>query len=222
MRADRLGRPVDEPTRNATLGWAIVAVLCALAVVHALESSYRWFAFTGFAVAIVLLPAVANRDPRAVPPWDLLLLVAIPVVDATVLGETFVTALATYVAVAAVALVAVVEIHRFTTVRMNHAFAVVLVVMTIHTDEIYLPPTMLFAFILLFVLAFGVVWELMEFALGLIADRLEVEALFAQHGIHDTATDLVYDLAGAVVVVATWGSVYLTDVSHRIAAALEG
>ncbi|SER50115.1 hypothetical protein [Natrinema salaciae] len=426
MADARLGGTFDRTHQNAALAWTITIALVALAINHGLMDSYRWFAFTGFAVAIVLLPVAAFRNPLVMPPWELLVLVLIPVVDATVLGESFLTSIAVYVAVAAVALVATVEIDRFTAIRMNHAFAVVLVVLTtlavagawnvaqwvadvtfgtdyildgrsqdaanralmisfgyaaiagllagvvfgryfqsyseegaatqrtptlrepspdsepdpvsslirgrldvsdrtverlsramqaalavlllyglatrdlttvsnavialsitvlpavlerdarlplepglvfwltaavflhvlgsaglyaligpwdslthtvsasivaaagyavvraidLHTDEIYVPPAMLFAFILVFVLAFGVVWELMEFAIDWSAQRLGLDAILAQHGLNDTVVDLVYDVVGAVVA-AIWGSFYLTDLSHRIAGRLE-
>ncbi|WP_339104989.1 hypothetical protein [Haloterrigena salinisoli] len=438
MADARLGRTVDKPGRNAALAWVVTLVLVALAINHGLAESYRWFAFTGFAVAIVLLPVAAFLDPLAMPPWELLVLVAVPVVDATVFGQSPLTTVATYVAVAAVALVATVEIDRFTAVRMNHAFAIVLVVLTtlavagtwnvaqwladatlgthylhdgrsqdaanralmidfayaalagflasvvfgryvayapegsdrtrtyasgdspddsdpddgpnddapdeepdpvpslirdqldvpdrivellsrvmqvalavlllyglftrdlttvsnsaialgitflpavferdrrlplepglvfwltaavflhalgsaglyafigpwdslthtvsasivaaagyavvraidLHTDEIYFPPRMLVAFILVFVLAFGVLWELLEFALDWSAQRLGLSAVVAQHGLDDTIVDLVYDVVGAAVA-AIWGSFYLTELSHRIASQLE-
>ncbi|PCR90710.1 hypothetical protein [Natrinema ejinorense] len=424
MADARFGGPFDKTQRNAALAWAITIALVALAIIHGLADSYRWFAFTGFATVIVMLPAVAFRDPLMMPPWELLGLVSLPVVDATVLGESFLTSIAVYVAVAAVALVATVEIDRFTTVRMNHAFAVALVVLTtlavagawnvaqwvadvtfgtdyildgrsqdaanralminfayaaaaglfagvvfgryfgsygteierqrtptprdaspdeesdpvptlirdqldvpdeivrrlsrvmqaalgvlllygivsrdlttvsnaaialaitflsallerdaklplepglvfwltaavflhvlgsaglyaivgpwdslthtvsasivaaggyavvraidLHTDEIYVPPAMLFAFILVFVLAFGVVWELMEFVIDWSARRYGLEAVLAQHGLNDTIVDLVYDVVGAVVA-AIWGLFYLTELSQRIAGRL--
>ncbi|QRV16606.1 hypothetical protein JMJ58_06935 [Haloterrigena salifodinae] len=430
-----LGRTVDEPARNAALAWIVTLALVAFAINHGLAESYRWFAFTGFAVAIVVLPVVAFRDPLAMPPWELLALVAVPVVDATLFGQSPLTTVATYVAVAAVALVATVEIDRFTAVRMNHTFAIILVVLTtlavagtwnvaqwladvtvgtnyvldgrsqdaanralmidfayaalagllasvvfgryfsyapndsdqtrayspvdnapgeaepdddapdeepdpvpslirdrldapdrtveilsrtmqvalavlllygfvtrdlttvsnsaialgitflpavferdrrlplepglvfwltaavflhalgsaglysfigpwdslthtvsasivaaagyavvraidLHTDEIYFPPRMLIAFILVFVLAFGVLWELLEFALDWSAQQLGLSAVVAQHGLSDTIVDLFYDVVGAGVA-AIWGSFYLTELSNRIASQLE-
>ncbi len=91
----------------------------------------------------------------------------------------------------------------------------------LHTDEIYVPPAMLFAFILVFVLAFGVVWELIEFGIDRSAQRVGLDAVLAQHGLNDTIVDLVYDVVGAVVA-AIWGSFYLTALSRRIAGRLEG
>lgn len=425
MADARLDGALEAPKWNAALGWAVVAILTVLAATHGLDGSYRWFVFTGFAVLIVVAPAVAFRDPLVMPPWELLVLVLIPVADAAILGESPLTTVAVYVAVAAVALVVAVEIHRFTAVRMNHTFAVVLVVLTtlavagtwnvaqwvsdvtlgtayvldgrsqdaanrammidfayaavagllagvvfdryfrghtegvaersptplesapdgepvgvpsllrdrldvpdrtvrrlarvlqaalavlllyglvrrdlttvanaaialaitflpailerdyrlpiepglafwltaavflhaigsaglygavgswdslthtvsasivaaagyavvraidLHTDEVYFPPTMLFGFILVFVLAFGVVWELVEFAIDESAQWLGVQAVVAQHGIDDTIVDLVFDLVGAVVA-AIWGSFYLTDISQRIADRFDG
>ena len=439
MADARFGERRAEFGRNAALAWLVTIVLAVLAIGHAVAGAYRWFAFTVAAVVIVLLPVAALREPRAMPPWTLLALVLVPIVDATVLGQSVLTTIATYVAVAAIALVAVVEIDRFTAVRMNHAFAIALVVLTtlavagawnvaqwvadvtlgtdyilrgrsedaanrammidfayaavagllagvlfdryfktysnpggersavsasassetesgserecepapdsepdpvppllrerldvpddtvrrlarvmqialvglllyglvtldlptvanaaialaitflpavlerdarlplepgivfwltaavflhvlgsaglygligpwdslthtvsasivaaagyavvraidLHTDEIYLPPRMLVAFILVFVLAFGVIWELIEFGIDGSARILGVEAVVSQHGLSDTIVDLVYDVVGAVVA-AVWASFYLTDLSERIAGQLEG
>ncbi|MFC4541232.1 hypothetical protein ACFO5R_04750 [Halosolutus amylolyticus] len=433
MADARLDGMVDSPHRNAILSWIVTTILAVLAVNHALAASYRWFAFTGLAIAIVLAPVAAFRDPLAVPPWELLVLVLLPVVDATILDESFLTTIAVYVAVAAVALVVAVEIDRFTAVRMNHGFAIAFVVLTtlavagawnvaqwvsdvafgtayvldgrsqdaanralmydfayaavaglfagvvfdrygrsttdrlaedsttgtadrssepqrsasesesdpvpslvrdrldvpertvrrlsramqaalalilcyglvvrdlttvangaialaitflpavlerdyrlplepelvfwltaavflhalgsaglygaigpwdslthtisativaaggyavvraidLHTDEVYFPTSMLFAFILVFVLAFGVLWELMEFAIDWSAALLGLDAVLAQHGLNDTIVDLVYDVVGAAVA-AVWGSIYLTDLTHRIADRFDG
>lgn len=425
MRKARLDGLLDETHRNAALGWIVAVVLSVLAIDHAFAGSYRWFVFTGFAVVLVLVPAVAFRNPLVMPPWELLFLVSLPVVDATILGQSVVSPVAIYLAVAAVALVVTVEIDRFTAVRMNHSFAIGLVVLTtlavaaswnvaqwvsdvvfettyvldersqdaanhammidfvyasiagllagivfdryflprtsdevgrtpvprdtapdpepepaqpllrdrldvpdrivrrlsqamqvalgvlllyglvtrdlttvangaialaitflpavlerdyrlpiepglvfwltaavflhvlgsavlydligpwdnlthvvsasivaaggyavvraidLHTDDVYLPSKMLFTFILVFVLAFGVVWELVEFGIDGSAQALGLEAVLAQHGIDDTIGDLVFDLVGAVVA-AVWGSVYLTDVSYRIADLFDG
>ncbi|WP_407355173.1 hypothetical protein [Methanolobus sp. WCC5] len=86
----------------------------------------------------------------------------------------------------------------------------------IYTDEIYIPPKVLFLFIMLFVLATGVVWEILEFLTDEMAAELGYKAILAQHGIHDTMIDLVFNLLGAILV-ATWGTAYLSDISYRLA-----
>ena len=80
-----------------------------------------------------------------------------------------------------------------------------------HTDDIYLPPQFTFVFILLFVMAFGVLWEVLEFAVDGLARETGTASVLAQHGIQDTMMDLIFDAVGAVIV-ATWGTAHLTDV----------
>ena len=84
-----------------------------------------------------------------------------------------------------------------------------------HTEDIVLPPRFTFVFILLFVLAFGVFWEVIEFGLGEAARAAGNRALLTQYGLDDTMLDLVFDSLGAVVV-AVWGTVHLTDVAGYI------
>lgn len=79
------------------------------------------------ALGVVLWPSLARRDPLAMPPWELLLLVAVTVVDTASPGTTVLSPVAMYVAVAAVALI-VVDVHTYTRVRLTDAFAVVVVV----------------------------------------------------------------------------------------------
>ena len=84
-----------------------------------------------------------------------------------------------------------------------------------HSGEIALPPRFMFAFILLFVLAFGVFWEVIEFALGEAARAVGNRALLTQYGLEDTMLDLVFNTIGAVVV-AVWGTAHLTDIAGYI------
>ncbi len=90
----------------------------------------------------------------------------------------------------------------------------------VHSDEIHLPRRFMFVFILLFVLAFGVIWEVIEFSLGELARMLGNDALLTQHGLDDSMLDLLFDTVGAVIV-AIWGTAHLTDVSRYIADQLE-
>ena len=81
----------------------------------------------------------------------------------------------------------------------------------LHDEDVELPPKFMFVFILLFVLAFGVFWEVIEFSLGEIARLAGGQSILAQHGIEDTMKDLIFNTIGAIVV-ATWGTAHLTDV----------
>lgn len=424
-RDDRLGGLLAETKSNAILSWVFVLVLTVAVANSLLDGSLRWAFFTTVVVLLILLPPVSFRDPLVMPPWELLFLVAIPPLWNATLGRPFVTDIPLYIAVAAVALLIAVELHRFTPVRMNHTFAIGFVVVTtlaiagvwnvlqwlsdvylgtaflldgrsqqaindavmvefiyaaiagiggglvfdwyfrtrprsgsertavpprplpvdelertgrqklrdrlgiskrcqrqasramqvllggillvgiarrdlptasnaaialaitfvpailerdyelpmdaglvlwitaavflhaigtaglydviarwdnlthalsasvvaaagysivraihLHTDDVYIPPRTTFVFILLFVLAAGVVWEILEFFIDQSADRLGIDAVLAQHGINDTIVDLLFNIVGALVV-ALWGTAYLTDVSRAMSERLD-
>jgi hypothetical protein len=90
-----------------------------------------------------------------------------------------------------------------------------------HTDDVRLPPRFMFVFILLFVMAFGVVWEVIEFGIAGAASMLGSDAVLTQYGLRDTMRDLIFDVVGGVVV-AIWGTAYLTDVVGALAEQLDG
>lgn len=87
----------------------------------------------------------------------------------------------------------------------------------IYVDEIYIPPKVLFILLLLFVMATGVVWEIIEFISDEVTAALGFQAILAQHGIHDTMVDLIFDMVGAIMV-AAWGTAYLSKISYKLAA----
>lgn len=90
----------------------------------------------------------------------------------------------------------------------------------VHSDEITLPPRFMFVFILMFIIAFGVLWEVLEFALSEFAYAIGEDPVLVQYGIGDTMLDLVFDMIGAVVV-ALWGSAHLTDVVGELVRRLD-
>ncbi|QCC47131.1 hypothetical protein [Halobellus limi] len=81
----------------------------------------------------------------------------------------------------------------------------------IHSDAVSLPPRFQFVFILLFVLAFGVLWEVIEFTIGLAAEHTGTPGVLTQYGLGDSMLDLVFDTVGAIVV-AVYGSSQLGEV----------
>jgi hypothetical protein len=89
-----------------------------------------------------------------------------------------------------------------------------------HSDEVHLPPRFVFVFILTFVMAFGVLWEVLEFAIAEVAAVLGTGTVLTQYGLTDSLWDLVFDTLGAVVV-AIWGTAHLLDVSGYIERRLE-
>lgn len=89
-----------------------------------------------------------------------------------------------------------------------------------HTENIYLPDEFMFVFILLFVVAAGVLWEVLEFLIGLAATATGADAVLTQYGLRDSMLDLVFDMVGGVVV-AVWGSSQLSDVVEHIVTKLD-
>jgi len=85
----------------------------------------------------------------------------------------------------------------------------------LHSEEVSLPPRFMFVFILLLTVAFGVFWEVIEFAIAEAAAAMGGAPVLTQYGLDDTLLDLVFDTIGAVVV-ATWGTAYLGDVVGAI------
>lgn len=89
----------------------------------------------------------------------------------------------------------------------------------LHNEAIRIPTRFAFVFILVVVLAFGVVWELFEFGLDLLADETGITMPLAQHGLDDTVLDMTYNTLGALVV-ATFGQAHLSGVAERVREAL--
>lgn len=85
----------------------------------------------------------------------------------------------------------------------------------LHTDEIYIPPRFAFVYILVVVLAFGVIWELFEYWLDVIATATGLTMPLAQHGLDDTIRDLMFNSAGAIVV-AVFGQAHLLHVAETM------
>jgi len=85
----------------------------------------------------------------------------------------------------------------------------------LHSEEIHIPSRFAFVFILVVVLAFGVVWELFEFGLDIVADETGIQMPLAQYGIDDTVLDLMYNSVGALIV-AIFGQAHLTGVAERV------
>ena len=71
-------------------------------------------------------------------------------------------------------------------------------------------------FVVLFVLAVGVAWEILEFASGGLATLLGGEAVLAQYGTTDIVNDLVFNTVGAVLVAGV-ASAHFESLAARLA-----
>ncbi|MFW6318410.1 MAG: hypothetical protein ACOC06_08095 [Halorubrum sp.] len=85
----------------------------------------------------------------------------------------------------------------------------------LHSDGIQIPSRFAFVFIVVVVLAFGVLWELFEFGLDIVATETGIDMPLAQHGLEDTISDLTYNTIGAVLV-GLFGQAHLSGLAERV------
>ena len=84
-----------------------------------------------------------------------------------------------------------------------------------HSDAVHFPPQFLFVFILLMTLAFGVLWELLEFLARELAELTGAGPVLVIYGLEDTVVDLVFDLVGALLV-GLFGTQAVEDVVDQL------
>jgi hypothetical protein len=69
-----------------------------------------------------------------------------------------------------------------------------------HSDAVSVPRQFEFVFVVLFTLALGVGWEVLEFLARIGAAYLGMTEILVQYGLEDTLADLLFDAFGAVAV----------------------
>ncbi|WP_247731083.1 hypothetical protein [Halovivax limisalsi] len=113
--------------RNAVLGWALTGAIGLAAVASVRSGALLWGGFAIVLGAVASTPAVIRRDWTAMAPWPLLATAAIAVGARAI--ELY-PDVAGFLAIAALALVLVVELDAFTPVELGPRFAVVFGVLT--------------------------------------------------------------------------------------------
>lgn len=208
----RLARVLPSQRRQKQLTRGMELVLVGLLFVGLERGEPGIIVNTGVALAILQLPAILERDyelpmdPR-ITLWisAAAFLHAVGVVGIPGMGWTFYKGLWWYDHVTHSLSASVVAAAGYATVRA----------IDIHSDDVHIPPKFAAVVILIFVLAFGVLWELLEFAIGIAADLTGVEGVLTQYGVEDSLKDLTFNTMGGVIV-ALWGGIYLTDLSSAI------
>ncbi|USZ68061.1 hypothetical protein NGM10_15170 [Halorussus salilacus] len=127
-RVTRLDSVVEDERANAALGWVLVVFILLVAVESLLGGDLLWAGFAAFVAGVALVPAVVHRTATMMLPWEVLALAALPILGRTLATVVLTSRVATYLSVAALALIVAVELHLFTTVKMTHWFAVLFVV----------------------------------------------------------------------------------------------
>ena len=126
----RLGGIVEGERPNAVIAWLVVVFLVLVAIASGIEGDLLWAGFALFVAGLALVPTVVHRRPTLMLPWEVLVLAALPMIGRTIATVPLTSKLATYLSVAALALIIAVELHLFTSVRMTPGFAVLFVVIT--------------------------------------------------------------------------------------------
>lgn len=137
MERSELERIVTDERLNTLLAWALVAFLVGVSAANLATRQYLWAGFAAVVAAVALVPAATLGNARAMLPWEVLALAALPLLGpaaaavvtplAPLLAETA-GDLGAYLSVAALALIIAVELQMLTAVRMNYRFAVAFVV----------------------------------------------------------------------------------------------
>ncbi len=91
----------------------------------------------------------------------------------------------------------------------------------VHSDAVYFTPRFMTVFVLLFTVALGVFWEVLEFGARGVGEALGYGPILVQYGLEDTVVDLVFDAVGALAV-ALFGTDGLADVVDALVHRLRG
>lgn len=117
---------VDTALLNAALSWTLVGVMSINVGVSLIDSDILWAGFGVAVIIIAILPAVISADVSVMVAWEVLLICACPAL-ARLAGVG--SGPLEYLSLAALGLLAVAEIDRFSSALMPSWFAATFVVM---------------------------------------------------------------------------------------------
>lgn len=119
--------------RGGALSWGLLAVI-VLIISYDLWTGGYLGAVLGLAVLTVIVgPSITRRSMDILIPWQVLLVAVVALLARQVIGWEPVQFVGNYLVIATIALVLAVEIHKYTRVEMNRAFATVFVAMVTMT-----------------------------------------------------------------------------------------
>ncbi|AWB27492.1 hypothetical protein [Halococcoides cellulosivorans] len=203
MRPDWLRLSADQQRR---LTWLMQVVMVGLLFVGLERGSVAIVVNVAIGLAVIQIPSVLERDPSVAMDPRLTLWITTAVflhsVGAVGLpgGSGLYKSVPYWDSITHTLSSSIVAAVGYATTRAIDE----------HTDRVRLPDRFVFVFVLLFVMAFGVAWEVMEFTTSRAATALGGAPVLTQYGIDDTMTDLLFNTAGALIVAAL-GSVYAID-----------
>jgi hypothetical protein len=113
---------------NAVLGWVLTGVIGVTVIGNVALGNVLWAGFATVVGGLAIVPPVVRGDLTAMIPWEVFVLAALPLLGYTFGVNVAFREVATYLSVAALALIVAVELHLFTSVEMNYQFALLFVV----------------------------------------------------------------------------------------------
>lgn len=166
---------------NSIVGWILLVFLGVVAAGSVLRGDLAWTVFVAGVLALCVLPPIAFRDPEAMLPWEVIALAALPTLGRVIATFHLTSDLATYLSVAALALIVAVELDLFTAVRLTVGFAI--------------------AFVFLGTLATAGGWALFRWSLDLVAGtEFLLESGVEEATIHDELmVEFVYAAAAGLL-----------------------
>jgi hypothetical protein len=187
-------------TGERRLVWGLQLLLVALAGYGLVTLQLGMTANAGAALAVTLLPALLRREYGYAMDAGLVLLITVAVVlhVVGVLGPY--RWVSWYDEVT----------HTVSAVLVAGVGYAVLRAFERHSAAVAVPQSFRGVFVIVFVLAAGVVWELLEFGVASLARGLGVGSPLVVYGIDDIVTDILFNAVGALVV-ALWGTSYFDD-----------
>ena len=175
-------------------------LLGGLAVYGVVTLQLGMAANAGAALAVTLLPALLRREYGYTMDAGLVLLITVAV------GLHVVGALGPYRWVSWYDEIT----HTVSAVLIAGIGYATLRAFERHSAAVEIPVAVRGVFILVFVLAAGVVWEVLEFGIAALSRGLGVGSPLVVYGIEDIVTDMIFNTVGALLV-AVWGSGYFED-----------
>lgn len=151
MESAGLDDLLADGKRNAVASWLLIGVAAAAWVSGIVVVGPLWSVFALAIVALALLPPIIYRSRYVMLPWEVLGMASLPLIGLAIGARQLSGPLFAYLAIAAVGLVIVVELHSFTSIRMSPGFAIVLVVAA--------------------TMAASATWELLEWYASMVLDR---------------------------------------------------
>ena len=205
--SDRLGVSVR---RQRQLARAMQLLLVALFVYGLWSRQIAVVTNAALAIAITFIPPVLERDYQVtIEPGLVLWMTAAVFLHALGTAGLY-DVLSTWDHLTHTLSATVVAAAGYASLRAIH----------LHASGVYLPKWAMFGFLLVFMLAMSVIWEILEFFVDQGALLFGMEPILAQHGIDDTIVDMIFNLIGSIIV-AAWGTVYLVELSETLARVLE-